>query len=513
MLTLVAPAPSDLFGARFAAPRWADDDPRCLDLETRLASDHLARRLEQAVARLDLAALFASYAGTGSPAHRPDLMLRAVLYETQRGHHSPAAWYRDARESEPLRWLLRGSTPARSCWYAFRDRIAPLLPEFHRQVLQQALAGGQTTAQRGALDGTLVAAQASRHKLVNAATLDKRLTQLAQAVAADAPGQTPPTVPGWMAKRSATRRRQLERLRQAQTQLAARQAYNQAKRASKRKATEKIVISLSDPEAAVGRDKEGVYRPLYNVQIVDDLDTPFVLAYDVFAQPNDAGVLGRVLAQLRAGLGRQVEILLADTAYAGGSDLAAAQAAGVVLYAPLPKAADSPKQIPKEAFAWQAAEQTYVCPQGHRLVYDGAARQKRSSPEAVVLHRYRCPPVHGRACPLRARCTPNPQAGRTIGRSEHEEVVVALRERMQTVAAKALYRLRCQTVELVNADWKEHRRLRRFHGRGLARARGQIGLMVLAHNLLTLLTEESKAEQSKATGPAPNTVTSDEIAI
>jgi hypothetical protein len=420
-------------------------------------------------------------------------MLRAVLYESQRGHHSPATWYRDARECEPVRWLLRGSTPARSCWYAFRDRLGPLLDGLNQQILHQALAHGRTPARRAALDGTVVAAHASRHKLVNAATVDKRLTQLAEAIAADTQGQTPPPLPGWMAKRPATRQRQQQRLRQAQTQMAARHAYNQAKRATKRKAPEKIVISLSDPEPAVGRDKEDVYRPLYNVQVVDDLDTPFVLGYDVFAQPNDAGVLGRVLARLRAMLGRMVAALLADTAYAGGSDVAAAQTAGVVLYAPLPQAEASPRQLPKAAFAWQAAPQTYLCPQGHRLVYDGATRQKRSGSETVRLYRYRCPPRHCLACPLQARCTPNPQAGRTISRSEHEDLLAALRERMQSAEAKALYRRRCRTVELVNADWKEHRRLRRFSGRGLARARTQVGLIVLAHNSLTLLEEESKA--------------------
>jgi hypothetical protein len=48
-------------------------------------------------------------------------------------------------------------------------------------------------------------------------------------------------------------------------------------------------------------------------------------------------------------------------------------------------------------------------------------------------------------------------------------------------------------VELVNAAWKQHRKLRRFSGRGLTRVRCQVGLVVLAHNLATLLSEENKA--------------------
>ncbi len=75
---------------------------------------------------------------------------------------------------------------------------------------------------------------------------------------------------------------------------------------------------------------------------------------------------------------------------------------------------------------------------------------------------------------------------------------------METAEAKALYRLRRQTVELVNADWKAHRKLRRFSGRGLARVRCQVGLMVLAHNLLTLLSEEKKA-RAPAAKPGANT--------
>ena len=104
---------------------------------------------------------------------------------------------------------------------------------------------------------------------------------------------------------------------------------------------------------------------------------------------------------------------------------------------------------------------------------------------------------HCQRCPLRKRCTPNPARGRSISRGEHEKLIEALRARMETEEAKALYRLRSQTVELVNADWKEHRQLRRFSGRGLWRARIQVGLIVLAHNLRTLLSEENKVAATK----------------
>jgi transposase len=473
---------------RFAPLPWSADHPDRLALDRRLPVGHLARGVAEAVSQLDLTPLFACYGPTGSPAYPPDRLLRAVLYELRQGRISPAQWCRDAHECEPLRWLLGGAEPSRSCWYAFRDRVAPLLDDFNRQVLAQAQQQGLSTARRGALDGTSIAADAGRRRLVNEATLLRRQEQLEQALQ----GRTP--LPPWIAPTPRGRQQQHARLQRAGQIMAERQARNGQKRAGKRRATEKIVLSVTDPEAAVSYDKEGVYRPLYNVQIIDDLDSPLVLAYEVFAQPNDAGLLGPMRRRGEALLRHRLDTVLADTAYAGGSDLAAAEGAGVTLYAPLPAEpkAEAGKLL-KSAFAWLPAEQTYMCPQGHRLVYQRSKRHKRSGAEKVLLHEYRCPAEHCQRCPLQAACTPAPEHGRTISRSEHEEKIMALRERMRTAEAKELYRQRGQTVELVNADWKAHRKLRRFSGRGLRRVRCQVGLLVLSHNLLALISERREA--------------------
>src|SRR5262245_10018881 len=431
MLILCPPHLAD----RFAPLPWSTDHPDRLALDQRLAPDHLARQIDAALARLDLTPLFACYGPTGSLAHRPDRLLAAVLYELRQGHQAPAQWHRAAHESEPLRWLLCGAEPSRSCWYAFRDRLADLLDDFNRQVLDQAQQQQLTPAQRGALDGTSVAANAARRRLVNEATLQRRQAQLEHG-GHDAP---PTPRPAWIAPTPCGRQRQAAQLQRAQEILAQRQANNRRKRASKRRAAERVVLSGTDPEAPVSYDKEGVYRPLYNVQIIDDLDSPLVLAYDVFAQPNDAGLLGPMLQRAERLLRRRLDTLLADTAYAGGADLAAAEGAGVTLYAPLPA---EPKaqaaRLPKSAFTWLPQAQTYACPQGHPLVYEGSTRQKRSGTEAVRLHRYRCPPEHCQGCPLQAACTPAPARGRTISRSEHEEKITALRERMARAEAKTL---------------------------------------------------------------------------
>ena len=142
------------------------------------------RRIERAVEMLVLGPLFDSYLGVGKKALPPDLLLKAVLYEMHSKRPSPAQWTKDVRESEPVRWLLFGLEPSRARLYDFRDRLAPFWPGWNAQVLHVALEENLTPATRVALDGSSVAAHASRHRLLNETTLKQRLRQLLDAIAA-----------------------------------------------------------------------------------------------------------------------------------------------------------------------------------------------------------------------------------------------------------------------------------------------------------------------------------------
>src|SRR4051794_39711985 len=196
---------------RFAPPPWDRLSPQWLQIEDTLPADHLARAIDEAVDQLDLTDLFASYLGVGSKAIRPDLFLKIVLYEIHTGRHSPDQWAQDVRDRRSLQWLGSGILPSRTRCYAFRDRVGPLLETWTRQILVSAVVQGITTARRGSLDGTLIAANASRHRLVNLSRLERRLAELDRVLAADKTGQDAGAIPAWMARSPATRRRQRSR--------------------------------------------------------------------------------------------------------------------------------------------------------------------------------------------------------------------------------------------------------------------------------------------------------------
>jgi len=414
---------------RFALPPWDRRSPQWLEIEDTLDANHRARAIAAAVDQLDLTDLFASYAGVGSQPHRPDLMLKIVLYEIQTRRHSPAQWAEDVHERRPLLWLGFGITPSRTRCYAFRDRIGPLLEILNRQVLELAVVAGFTTARRGALDGTLIAASASRHRLVNLSRLERRLAELDRVIAADKTGQDPGAIPAWMARCPAQRRRQRYRFGVARRTLLKQHAQNARRPSQNRQDPEKIVLSTSDVEAALGLDKEKVFRPLYNLQVVQDLESSLVLGYEVFAQTSDAGTL-MPLRRVHDRTGVWLERALADAGYASALDLFDCATVGLDLDAPY-QANDQTERrrgqrpdrlIPKSQFVWRPEEQTYVCPQGHRLRATGQERRARAEERAVVLLTYRCPKEHCQACPLAARCTRD-RNGRTIKRNEHEDLL------------------------------------------------------------------------------------------
>jgi len=434
----------------FSTPPWDQNCDDWQEIDARLPEDHLARQISRVVEGMNLDFLEHSFCGSGNPPLPPSLMLKLLLYEVQSGCPSPAKWFRDTRECDPVKWLTFGLQPSRTTCYDFRDRVQGCWDSWNSELLRQAIDEGHLTAERAAQDGTLVAANASRHRLLKQATLDKRAGELDDAIATDEIGQPLEQQPRWMAKNPETRLGQRERYRQAQERMAELQAENAERRACKRQKPEKIVVSPTDPEAACGRDKLKVFRPLYNMQVVADLDSSFILAYDTFDHATDVGTLEPMLARTQQFVGHEPRTMLVDSTYASAQDLKLCEEHGITLYAPVGENDYTERNgrqpgtnqftgLPKTKFVWNKDKQVYLCPTGHEMRHERTQHVKRSGGRELTSDLYRCSPEHCRICPLAPACTPNPDKGRTVSRLQNEELVEALRERMQTPEGKALY--------------------------------------------------------------------------
>ena len=466
----------------------------------------------------DVETVFDIYSGRGTAAHPPDLLLKLAIYEHCRGRTKPIQWHRDLKSDIKVQWLSFGLKVSRRALYRFRDRVGSLLEDWHKQVLELAVAEELVDGHQASIDGTTVAANASRRKLGNMQQVEKRLQQLEEAMSSsyettsqDSPGQDSDDSsqePHWMAKTVTGKLQQRARYLKARERLSELHAENEKRRSDKRKPEEKIVVSLTDPISVFGLDKEKVYRPLYNVQTVSDMATDFVLAYSVLAQHSDSGTLQPMMNKVRE-IGIFVHDLLADAGYSVGEDLEFCEGLGITLYAPWQENSSTARRreqsteprIEKDEFQRDEMRDVYVCPEGNDLQYSGKRTRQRANGDTIRFDVYQASPLSCTQCSLQSRCTTAPQKGRTVRRDPHQDAIDRLKARMQTDEAKALYKHRSQTIERIFADFKEHRNLRRFRGRGLARARTQMGLTVLGHNLrlISKLREKRKQEAQEAT--------------
>lgn len=492
---------------RFLAAPWEVGCEWVVNVE--VGDGDLVTQIEQLVDELDLTGLLGSYHGRGSPAYPPARLLKLVLYEIQKGRCRPTQWHEDLKSNVIVQWIARGLCPSLATLYRFGDRVAPWVDDWNAQLLAWAIAQGHTSAQRGALDGTTMAAYASRHRLVSAKVLSQRLAALEACCVADQLGLALGHTSGWMAASSPGRRLQRQRYQRAAQRMQQLQACNQKRRSDKRKPPERIQVSVSDPDSALGYDKFNTFRPLYNVQVIGDVDSPFVLAYDVLPQVSEANLAEPMLERMLQLTGRKLQQLLADAAYATPQDLAVYDAAGVEFLGAFQENSYTQRKkrgrvamLEKSQFRWLPEPQAYICPQGHLLEFEAKTSKPSSSGAPVRLEIYRCAPEHCRSCPLQGTCTSVPEKGRTIRRHEQQEVIDALRQRMALPESQRLYRRLRPTIERVFADMKEHRNLRRLSGRGLQRAKTQVGLTVLAHNMVTLANLRArKATQLHVTTP------------
>jgi transposase len=478
---------------------------------------------------LNLDALVRSYAGRGSKPHRPDLLLKLVIYEHSQGRPQPVQWTKDLKENKAVQWLVYGIRPSQTTLYEFRDRVQPLLQDLNQQVIRIAIDEGHTDGSRGALDGTTVAANATRHRMVNLETVEKRLEILNRDIreaeqaqgptlaiettepevlpsptASIAESSTPLSAPipespskpaSWKAKTTRGKKRQRDRYRRAKRVLQAQHAANTHRRKDKRKENAKIRVALGDPMAPFGLDKLKTFRPLYNIQTMSDVETDLVLAYETTRTTADSGQLQPMIDQTTKMTDRPLKEVLVDSGYPSGQDLAVCEQKEVIVYAPWnentfteAKRAKGEKegQIPKDRFTYDPSTTSYRCPEGKPLTYRERTTKQKANGDYFAIEIYQADPSDCAECPLRSSCVRGRSGVRTVRRQEHEELVEGLKERMKTPDAKAMYGKRGCTVELRFADWKTHRGLQRFSGQTPERADAQVGLIVLAHNLRTL---------------------------
>jgi len=97
-------------------------------------------------------------------------------------------------------------------------------------------------------------------------------------------------------------------------------------------------VSTTDPDARVMKMPDGGFRPAFNVQLATTTDAArAIVGVSVTNRGSDQGQATPMLEQIEARTGVRPSELLVDGSYPSHDAIDEATAAGVTLYAPVPK--------------------------------------------------------------------------------------------------------------------------------------------------------------------------------
>jgi len=315
-----------------------------------LTQDHLARFVVEVIDGLDLSNLTRQYAGRGSKAHHPATLLAILVYGYSTGVFSSRKLEMATYDSVAFRYIAAGSHPDHDTLATFRRRFIDELAALFVQVLEMATEMKLLKLGTVCLDGTKIAANASRHSALShghIVKLEAQLKQEVQELLALAEVTDTANTPDGMSlpKELKLRQDRLAAMSEAKAKIAARAAERYARekaefdeKMSKREAKQKETgkkpggkppaqpelgikdsdqINLTDEESRIMKVSGGGFEQCYNAQAGVDAATMLVVATGLTQAPNDKQQIEPMIKTLQeqAPLLGEAKTLIADTGY------------------------------------------------------------------------------------------------------------------------------------------------------------------------------------------------------
>jgi transposase len=426
-----------------------------------LPENHLARFIVEIASQLDLHAFKSAYAGRGSKAYHPEMLLALLFYGYATGVHSSRKIEEATYDSVAFRYIAANTHPDHDTIASFRKRFLEELKYLFVQILKIAHEMGILKIGKISLDGTKIKANASKHKSLSwphALKLEKQLKdeieelmRLAEkADAADSLNGM--DIPEELSRRQdriseITRaRKEIER-RAAQRYEKEKEAYEQKR--SERKAKAELTgkkprgqnpkpprkgprktdqMNLTDGESRIMPQSGKGFKQAYNAQAGVDVETMLIVEEHISQCPNDKKEIPHALkglSLLPKDIGK-VDTILSDAGYFSESNVEACEAEHVKPYISI-----------------------------HRDYHNQPLKDRFSQPDPIP---------------------------------DDADPVARMRQRLSTSEGRKLYAKRKSTVEPVFGIIKHVMRFRQFLLRGLDAVRGEWDLVCIAWNLKRLHT-------------------------
>jgi len=471
-----------------------------MDVERLIEPDHAARAIWELVGRLKLDGFYAPIEAVEGSAGRtpwdPRLLVSLWIYAYSRGISSAREIARRCTYEPAFQWLCGLGEINHHTLSDFRVDHDGSLRQLFVQVLGVLSSEGLVSLERVMHDGTRIQACAGADSFRR----EERLKEHLEAARKQVEAMGDPREEQPARKRAAQERAVRERQQRLEQALEEVQKVREAKRADKEQAR----ASQSDPQARIMKQSDGGYAPSYNVQLSTEASNRIIVGAQVSQSPSDFVHLIGAVAQVETNLGQKPAQVVVDGGFTSRENIMAMADQGVDLVGPLAESNPSSAQRQRgvsekfdlDKFSYNAKEDTYRCPAGESLRHKG-----REFSPGVVIHKYTARIETCAACQFLPECCPgNHYHGRSITRTERSPILQQFAEKMETEAAKAIYRQRGAVAEFPNAWIKDKLGLRQFRLRGLIKVRLEILWAALTYNIQQWIRLSWRTKLASASG-------------
>ena len=343
---------------RRAERRQASLRPVCL--EELLPADHRARFVWGFAERLDLSALYDAIKAVeghpGHPAADPRILLALWLYATVEGVGSARELDRFCCEHIGFEWLCGGVGMNHTTLAEFRVAHGAVLERLLIDSFTALLSTSHASLARVAQDGMRVRAAAGAASFRRPASLERCRAEAAAEVArlrAELEAN-----PGRLSRRQAAARQHAaaEREQRVEAALAVAEQLSAQRESEQRRCGQdppepesgpagegvskpppKPRVSTTDAEAQVMKMPDGGFRPAFNLGFASDPRSGMVAAVTLDNNGSDKGQLRPMSERLDEAYGQRPGEHLVDGGFTKLADIEALAAAGVAVFAPVPK--------------------------------------------------------------------------------------------------------------------------------------------------------------------------------
>ena len=151
-------------------------------LEELIPEKHLVRVVDKAVDGIEMGVLERQYKGGGTSSYHPKMMLKVLIYAYAEKTYSSRRIAKAMRENINFMWLSGQSYPDHRTVNGFRLRLKGVIKEIFGMVIEYLAEEGYVKLEDCFVDGTTIEANANRHKVVWAKSVEKRKAQVQEQV-------------------------------------------------------------------------------------------------------------------------------------------------------------------------------------------------------------------------------------------------------------------------------------------------------------------------------------------